>query len=130
MSDYLSCKQIYDAMKRIGVRRTDEREYAYEFELANGQVIYVKRLLDKQSRKNEPSRLMIHPALKALKSELQCIEDAEFKFGPEGNMSTAFAKYPKSSISECIDNPTEYGAGVNFKSEKGLTELINFLESL
>ena len=45
---YLSCKEIYDAIKEWGIKETNTREYAYEFQLKNGQYIYVKRLLDIQ----------------------------------------------------------------------------------
>ncbi|RZK22267.1 MAG: hypothetical protein EOO43_09810 [Flavobacterium sp.] len=130
MNKYLSCSEIYDAMKSLAINQTIERKYAYEFKLTNGQVIYVKRLLDSQAYQDEPFRLMIHPALFALKTELQQIEGVKFKFGEKGNMNTAFAKYPNSSTSQSKSNPTKYGIGVNFKSEQALKELINFLRNL
>ena len=45
-------------------------------------------------------------------------------------MNTAFAKYPKSAISQSESNPTAYGIGVNLESEKALKILINFLGKL
>lgn len=71
---YLSCKEIYDAIKELGIKQTNTREYAYKFQLKNGQYIYVKRLLDTQKRNPEPSRLMIHPAFVVLKDDLQELE--------------------------------------------------------
>ena len=92
--------------------------------------MYIKRLLDTKISKGESSRLMIHPAFIVLKSELQVIEDADFSFSTKGNMSTAFARYPECLASECAENPSNYGIGINFKSEKGLKGLIDFLSGL
>lgn len=127
---YLSCKEIYDAMKNIGIKQTYEREYAYEFQLVNKQFIYVKRLLDTQNRQQQPSRLMIHPLFIALKNELMKLENTEFNFEQDGNMNSAFAQFPKCSKSECKDNPTEYGIGVNFKDKTALYKLLKFIENV
>lgn len=126
----LSCKEIYDAMKNIGIQQTAEREYAYEFQLANKLFIYVKRLLDTQNRQQQPSRLMIHPMFIALKDELTRLENTEFNFEQEGNMNSAFAQFPKCPKSECKDNSTEYGIGVNFPDKNALSELLKFIGSL
>ncbi|WP_159153117.1 hypothetical protein [Acinetobacter johnsonii] len=127
---YLSCKEIYDAIKELGIKQTNTREYAYEFQLKNGQYIYVKRLLDTQKRNLEPSRLMIHPAFVVLKDDLQELENIEFNFAQQGNMNSAFAQFPKSSQSQCDENPTEYGIGVNFHDKRSLLKLIVFIESV
>ena len=84
---YLSCKEIYDAIKEWGIKETNTREYAYEFQLKNGQYIYVKRLLDTQKRNPEPLRLMIHPCFIALKEDLLSFENIEFSFEEMGNMN-------------------------------------------
>ncbi|AYA03966.1 hypothetical protein BEN74_14910 [Acinetobacter sp. WCHAc010034] len=127
---YLSCKEIYDAIKALGIQQTNTREYAYEFQLKNGQYIYVKRLLDTQKRNAEPSRLMIHPCFIALKEDLLSFENIEFSFEEKGNMNAAFAKFPQCALSQCDDNPTEYGIGVNFQDKQSLLKLIVFIESL
>ena len=67
-------------MKDTGFTQTYTREYAYEFKLNNRQYVYVKRLMDTKKITPEPSRLMIHPALVALKEDLQKVENAEFNF--------------------------------------------------
>ena len=127
---YLSCKEIYDAIKEWGIKETNTREYAYEFQLKNGQYIYVKRLLDTQKRNPEPLRLMIHPCFIALKEDLLSFENIEFSFEEMGNMNSAFAQFPKSSQSQCDENPTEYGIGVNFHDKRSLLKLIVFIESV
>ncbi|MNI54851.1 hypothetical protein D3C73_1097680 [compost metagenome] len=43
---YLSCKEIYELMTELGYTQTNTRKYAHEFELKNGQYIYIKRLKD------------------------------------------------------------------------------------
>ncbi|OOW08310.1 conserved hypothetical protein [Acinetobacter sp. 8I-beige] len=127
---YLSCKEIYDAIKEWGIKETNTREYAYEFQLKNGQYIYVKRLLDTQKRNPEPLRLMIHPCFIALKEDLLSFENIEFSFEEMGNMNSAFAQFPKSSQSQCDENPTKYGIGVNFQDKRSLLKLIVFIESV
>jgi hypothetical protein len=127
---YLSCKEIYDAIKELGIKETNTREYAYEFQLKNGQYIYVKRLLDTQKRNPEPLRLMIHPCFIALKEYLLSFENIEFSFEEMGNMNSAFAQFPKSSQSQCDENPTKYGIGVNFQDKRSLLKLIVFIESV
>ena len=127
---YLSCKEIYDAIKEQGIKQTNTREYAYEFQLKNGQYIYVKRLLDTQKRNPEPLRLMIHPCFIALKEDLLSFENIEFSFEEMGNMNSAFAQFPKSTQSQCDENPTKYGIGVNFQDKRSLLKLIVFIESV
>lgn len=127
---YLSCKEIYDAIKEWGIKETNTREYAYEFQLKNGQYIYVKRLLDTQKRNPEPLRLMIHPCFITLKEDLLSFENIEFSFEEMGNMNSAFAQFPKSSQSQCDENPTKYGIGVNFQDKRSLLKLIVFIESV
>lgn len=127
---YLSCKEIYHAMKELGFKQTDTRDYAYEFLLRNGQYIYVKRFIDTQKRTPEPSRLMIHPVFITLKDDLQKLENTEFNFEEKGNMNSAFARFPKCSQSHCEENPTEYGIGVNFKDKTALFNLLKFIERL
>lgn len=127
---YLSCNEIYQIMIGIGLEPTATREYAYEFQLKNGQYLYVKRLRDTQKRTPEPSRLMIHPAFVVLKDDLQELENIQFNFAQQGNMNSAFAQFPKSCQSQCDENPTEYGIGVNFQDKRSLLKLIVFIESL
>lgn len=127
---YLNCKEIYDAIKEWGIKETNTREYAYEFQLKNGQYIYVKRLLDTQKRNPEPLRLMIHPCFIALKEDLLSFENIEFSFEEMGNMNSAFAQFPKSSQSQCDENPIKYGIGVNFQDKRSLLKLIVFIESV
>lgn len=126
---YLSCKDIYQILIDLGIKQSEIRDYAYEFQLKNEQYIYVKRLLDTQKRVTEPSRLMIHPAFIALKDDLQKLEDVAFNFEEKGNMNSAFAHFPKSSQSRCIENPTEYGIGVNFEHRKALIDFLDFIQS-
>ncbi|MEN4981942.1 hypothetical protein [Acinetobacter modestus] len=103
----LSCEEIYQVMKDAGFKQTYTGEYAYEFKFNNGQYVYVKRLKDTQKRTPEPSRLMIHPALIALKEDLQKMENVVFNFQEKGNMNSAFSQFPKCKQSECDENPTE-----------------------
>lgn len=126
---YLSCDEIYQVMKDEGFKQTYTRAYAYEFMLKNGQYVYVKRLMDTKKRIPEPSRLMIHPALIAFKDDLQKVENAEFNLEEKGNMNSAFSQFPKCKQSECDENPTEYGIGVNFSNRNGLIRLLDFIES-
>ncbi|EPL0173791.1 hypothetical protein N1009_003621, partial [Acinetobacter baumannii] len=114
---YLSCKEIHELMTELGYTQTNTRKYAHEFELKNGQYIYIKRLKDSQKRKKEPSRLMIHPSFQKFKEDLTKLEKVEFSFEQKGNMNSAFAEFPKCDLSECDGNPTEYGIGVNFKDK-------------
>ena len=127
---YLSCKEIYKILTELGFKQTEIRDYAYEFQLKNGQYIYVKRLLDTQKRVPEPSRLMIHPAFIVLKDDLQKMQNIAFNFEEKGNMNSAFAQFPRSSQSRCIENPTEYGIGVNFQDRKSLIDFLDFIQSI
>jgi len=126
---FLSCKEIYELMTELGYTQTNTREYAHEFELKNGQYLYIKRLKDSQKRKKEPSRLMIHPSFLKFKEDLTKLEKVEFSFEEKGNMNTAFARFPHSSESDCAKNPTQHGIGVNFKDKLALTNFLKFIEN-
>lgn len=127
---YLSCKEIYQIMSDLGCEQTTTRKYAYEFKLKNGHYLYVKRLMDTKKITPEPSRLMIHPAFVELKEDLQKVENVVFNFEEKGNMNSAFVQFPKCRQSECEDNQTEYGIGVNFSNKNGLIGFLKFIESL
>jgi len=126
---YISCKEINQIMIELGYKKTNTREYAYEFKLKNGQYIYIKRLKDTQKRISEPSRLMIHPKYIDYKDELRKLENVEFNFEQKGNMNSAFAEFPKCDLSKCEGNPTEYGIGANFKDKLALTNFLKFIEN-
>lgn len=126
---FLSCKEIHQIMTELGYKQTNTREYAHEFELKNGQYIYIKRLKDSQKRKKEPSRLMIHPSFQKSKEDLTKLEKVEFNFEEKGNMNTAFARFPHSSESDCVKNPTQHGIGVNIKDKLALINFLKFIES-
>lgn len=78
--------------------------------------------MDTKKTASEPSRLMIHPALVVFKKDLKKVEKAEFNFEEKGNMNSAFAQFPKCKQSECDENPTEYGIGLNFSNKNGLVD--------
>lgn len=126
---YLSCKEIYELMTELGYTQTNTRKYAHEFELKNGQYIYIKRLKDSQKRISKPSRLMIHPKYMDHKDQLRKLENVEFNFEQKGNMNSAFAEFPKCDLSKCEGNPTEYGIGANFKDKLALTNFLKFIEN-
>lgn len=98
MMTYLSCQEIYKHLIGVGITQTNESKYAYEFELSNGQVIYVKRLKDSRPSRKWVSRLMIHPNLEKYRSILQ-IDDSELNFNIKDNMSTAYRTFPVSPLS-------------------------------
>lgn len=127
---YLSCNEILQIMKDLGHKLTFTREYAFEFRLKNGQYVYVKRLQDTKKITPEPSRLMIHPVFEVLKEDLQKIDHVAFNFSEKGNMNSAFAHFPTSSQSQCEDNPTQYGIGVNFSNRQALLIFLDFIQSL
>lgn len=99
----------------MGITQTNESKYAYEFELTNGQIIYVKRLKDSNPSRKWVSRLMIHPSLEKHRSVLK-IDDAELNLNIKDNMSTAFRTFPVSPLSQAEKTPSYYGIGVNFKT--------------
>ena len=117
-------------MKDLGHKPTFTREYAFEFILKNEQYVYVKRLQDTKKITPEPSRLMIHPLFEALKEDLQKIDHVAFNFSEKGNMNSAFARFPTSNQSQCEDNPTQYGIGVNFGDRQALLNFLDFIQSL
>lgn len=130
MSDsYLSCNEIYDHLIGLGITQTNESEYAHEFELANGQIIYVKRLKDSRPSKKWLSRLMIHPNLEKHRSLLK-IEHVDLNFNIEDNMKSSFKAFPVSPLSQAKQTLSRYGIGVNFRTPQALEEFVKIMSSI
>lgn len=113
----------------MGITQTNESKYAYEFELTNGQIIYVKRLKDSRPSKKWVSRLMIHPELEKYRNTLK-IERVDLNFNIEDNMSTAYKTFPVSPLSKAEITPSRYGIGVNFRTTQTLEEFVKILSSI
>jgi hypothetical protein len=126
---YLSCNEIYDHLIGLGITQTNESEYAHEFELANGQIIYVKRLKDSRPRKKWVSRLMIHPDLEKHRNTLK-IEHVDLNFNIEDNMKSSFKAFPVSPLSQAEKMPSRYGIGVNFNTPQALEKFVNVMSSI
>ena len=114
---------------RFSITQTNKSEYAHELELANGQIIYVKRLKDSRPSKKWVSRLMIHPELEKYRNTLK-IERVDLNFNIEDNMSTAYKTFPVSPLSKAEITPSRYGIGVNFRTTQTLEEFVKILSSI
>ena len=126
---YLSCNDIYNHLIGLGVSQTNESKYAHEFKLANGQIIYVKRLKDSRPSKKWVSRLMIHPNLEKHRSLLK-IEHVDLNFNIEDNMKSSFKAFPVSPLSQAEKTPSRYGIGVNFQTLQAVEEFVKIMSRI
>lgn len=126
---YLSCNDIYNHLIGLGISQTNESKYAYEFKLANGQIIYVKRLKDSKPSTKWVSRLMIHPELEKYRNTLK-IDDVDLNFNIEDNMKSTFKAFPISPLSQAEKPPSRYGIGGNFRTPQALEEFVKIMSGI
>ncbi|WP_259367451.1 AAA family ATPase [Colwellia sp. MB02u-9] len=116
----LNSEQIHEVLQGIFKEESTKNNhpsYAYEHKLKDNIFIYVKRKKDSVV-KTFP--LVVHPECMNIKAEIDVIPDLIVNWSP--TKSTSFRRYPK------LNNQSQYGYGIDFKSVEAIHQLVNALK--